>query len=153
VADSLEARILLAARDALQTILPASGYQTRPRVEFGPGAQVSSPLTVPTILVHDAEGSQAVQLVHAPPIWEHSIRFATDCWVPGGNGDGRERELFNLTADTRRCFRRNRTLGGLVRRVDEIEPDATDEAVARPVGWARLEFVAVASIEEAGEEA
>lgn len=142
--------MILAARDWLLTISPADGYHTRPRVELGPGPQPPTPLTGPVILVHDADGSQAVRVIHRPPMWEHRIRFATDCWVPGRGGDaGRERELFNLTADARRCLlRRNTTLGGLVRRVDEIEPDGTDEAIARPTGWARLEFAAVATIQE-----
>lgn len=142
--------MILAARDALLTISPAAGYRLRPRVQIGPGPQPPAPLAAPTVLVHDADGSQAMRIIHQPPIWEHTIRFAADCWVPGAGGeDGRERELFNLTADVRRCLlRRQRTLDGLVRRIDEIEPDGTDEAVARPTGWARLEFAAVATIQE-----
>ena len=146
--DALEARVVLAARDSLRLISPADGYRTRPQVVIGHGVQPPQPLSAPTIYVHDAEGSQAVRIVHQPPMWEHAVRFATEVWVPGGgmgDDDSRARELGNVVGDVRRrLLRADRTLGGVVSGsgVEEIRPQDTDEEIARPMGSARLDFVA-----------
>jgi hypothetical protein len=143
VADAIETQIVLAARDALLGISPGDGYHTRPRVQIGPGVQPPTPLTEPTLLVHDAEGSQAFRIIHYPPMWEHRIKFAVECWAHGTGEDGRTAALLNLIADVRRCLlRRHRTLEGIVETIDEAEPDNTDESMLRPVGTSRLDFVA-----------
>src|SRR5262245_52349938 len=88
VAEALEARVGLAARATLRHITPADGYRTRPRGAMGAGVQPPNPLTAPTILVHEAEGSQGERIVHQPPMWEHRIPFAVECWTVGAGEDG-----------------------------------------------------------------
>lgn len=147
--DALEAQVILAARDSLLRISPGDGYITRPRVEVGPGLPMPPQLRQPMLRIHDAEGSRAVRIVHQPPMWEHSIRFAVECLAHGDDADDRVRAIGNLTADTRRrLLRQDRTLSGLVETVEEIEPDETDESIAKPDGWARLDFAARVTITE-----
>lgn len=147
MADALETQVVLAARDSLLSISPAAGYSVRPRVQIGFARP--NPLTTSTLMVHEASGSNAVLLTHYPPSWEHHVRFAVLCLAHGSGEDGRTRNLLNLTADVRRrLLRQDRTLGGLVQRVDEAEPDETDETTLGTTGEALLDFVARITTEE-----
>jgi hypothetical protein len=148
VSDAIETRVVLAARDSLRQASPPSTVVDM-RVQIGPGMQPPSPLTAPTLLVHDAEGTLAERIIHYPPTWEHRIRFAVNCWAIGPGEDGRLRELLNLTSVVRRrLLREDRRLGGLLDSdVIEVEPDDTDEATAGTVGTARLDFMARVTIE------
>jgi hypothetical protein len=147
MADAVETQVVLAVRDSLEHISPANGYHTRPRVEMG--LHVPTPLMGPTILVSDSSGSRAERVVHAPPIWEHRMRVAVLCLAIGSGEDGRVRELGNLTADARRrLLRHDRTLGGLVYDVTEIEPDGTDESMHGTAGENRLDFEVCVRLQE-----
>lgn len=143
--DALETQVLIAARDSLLHISPGDGYATRPRVEIGPGPSgVTKTLANPLLLIHDAGGSKATRIIHHPPTWEHDVRFAVECFTTSKGEDGRVRELSNLTGDLRRrLLRADRRLGGLLTSdLMESDPDETDEELDKPVGWARLDFVA-----------
>jgi hypothetical protein len=154
VPDAIETEVMLATLESLRGITPASGYATRPRVEMGPGAKPPSPLTEPTLILHDAEGSISERIVHQPPMWEHQIRLAVECWIVAGNDDeGRIRALSNLIGDVRRrLLRQDRTLGGLVTAgLVEVNPAETDEEMFKPVGSARLDFMARVTVTEEEE--
>jgi hypothetical protein len=148
VTDSIEAQVVIAARDSLRQISPAAGYHTRPRVEMG--FRPPSPLTEPTLMVYDASGSTVERIIHYPPIWEHRVRFRIHALAVESGEDGRVRALLNLRHDVRRrLLRDDRTLGGLLTtQLAESEPDDTDEATGGTAGEALMDFAARVTVQD-----